>query len=276
VWRRWLAILAVASALIAGLFGLELATHPPINQQHHNQANTEHRAEQSGANPQETFWERTAHDPIAVFNLLLVGFTGVLAFSTIGLWIATVRLWRASETHAGHMEESVKAANRAAEVAEQTVKTMEDTAVRQLRAYVGLSTSEMSALSPGQPLAVELRIRNTGQTPAYNVSCYFRMQFAPYPFPREWMEELPIGPRVASTLAANAEFMTEQRFHRALAEAEIAAIHGGEAAVYVFGDVRYIDVFDKPRRTKFAVMYGGAAKSVSSRLAFYKDGNEAT
>jgi hypothetical protein len=38
------------------------------------------------------FWEKTRCDPIAYFTLWLVGFTGVLAASTIGLWIVTWRI----------------------------------------------------------------------------------------------------------------------------------------------------------------------------------------
>jgi hypothetical protein len=43
------------------------------------------------------FWEKTADDPVAYFTLWLVGFTGVLAVSTIGLGVATVFLYRAGE-----------------------------------------------------------------------------------------------------------------------------------------------------------------------------------
>ena len=36
-----------------------------------------------------------------------------------------------------------------------------------------------------------------------------------------------------------------------------------------------VDVFDKPRRTKFA-LHNSGMKSIPGRLPFYKDGNEAT
>jgi hypothetical protein len=35
------------------------------------------------------FWEKAGCDPTAYFTLWLVAFTGVLAVSTIGLWIVT-------------------------------------------------------------------------------------------------------------------------------------------------------------------------------------------
>jgi hypothetical protein len=38
----------------------------------------------------KTFWEKTTSDPVAMFTL-------VLAFSTVGLWAATIGLYRAGE-----------------------------------------------------------------------------------------------------------------------------------------------------------------------------------
>jgi hypothetical protein len=38
----------------------------------------------------KTLWERTTSDPIALFNL-------ILAFSTVGLWVATISLYRAGD-----------------------------------------------------------------------------------------------------------------------------------------------------------------------------------
>jgi hypothetical protein len=43
------------------------------------------------------FWEKARCDPVAYFTLWLVGFTGVLALSTLGLWIATIFLYRSGE-----------------------------------------------------------------------------------------------------------------------------------------------------------------------------------
>jgi len=38
----------------------------------------------------KTLWEKTTSDPIALFNL-------ILAFSTVGLWIATISLYRSGK-----------------------------------------------------------------------------------------------------------------------------------------------------------------------------------
>jgi hypothetical protein len=60
------------------------------------------------------FWEKTIDDPVAYFTLWLVGFTGVLAVSTIGLWIVT---WRASVSQARDMKASIAAAEKSGEIA---------------------------------------------------------------------------------------------------------------------------------------------------------------
>jgi hypothetical protein len=56
------------------------------------------------------FWEKASCDPTAYFTLWLVAFTGVLAISTIGLWIVT---WRASASQARDMKDSIDVAERA-------------------------------------------------------------------------------------------------------------------------------------------------------------------
>jgi hypothetical protein len=64
-----------------------LYTVPRYDRQHENVAGK--------CSPEQSqhhgFWEKTDCDPVAYFTLWLVGFTGVLAVSTIGLWIVT---WR--------------------------------------------------------------------------------------------------------------------------------------------------------------------------------------
>src|ERR1700730_12646288 len=60
------------------------------------------------------FWEKASDDPVAYFTLWLVGFTGVLAVSTIGLWIVT---WRASASQARDMKASIAASEKSADIA---------------------------------------------------------------------------------------------------------------------------------------------------------------
>jgi hypothetical protein len=64
-----------------------------------------------------SFWEKARCDPVAYFTLWLVGFTGVLAVSTIGLWWVTwrgsVRQSRDMQATLDHSRESLLAIERA-------------------------------------------------------------------------------------------------------------------------------------------------------------------
>src|SRR5258708_4060813 len=58
-------------------------------------------AAKSGRSTDEckAFWEKTTGEPVAMFTL-------VLAFSTVGLWIATIGLYRAGERQLGLAKET--------------------------------------------------------------------------------------------------------------------------------------------------------------------------
>ncbi len=76
----------------------------------------------------------------------------VLAISTILLWRATHRLaaalHAAGERQIAIAQQSADAATKAAAAAEASVKTMTETAQRQLRAYVSVQTTLMELLEP--------------------------------------------------------------------------------------------------------------------------------
>src|SRR5215470_15920908 len=75
----------VALPLIGSWQAYQFA-HPAQNSQPHDRGSKNNQSK-----PDESFWEKTSNDPVAYFTLWLVGFTGVLAVSTIGLWIVTRR-----------------------------------------------------------------------------------------------------------------------------------------------------------------------------------------
>jgi hypothetical protein len=85
------------------------------------------------------FWEKTRCDPIAFLTAWLVGFTGVLAFSTGALWFVT---WRSG------------------------VRQVEDSRIIE-RAYVKMSHQPPGAIfAEGNRINSSVEVRNFGQTPA--------------------------------------------------------------------------------------------------------------
>jgi hypothetical protein len=106
------------------------------------------------------FWEKTRCDPVAYFTAWLVGFTGVLAASTIGLLTAT---WLAARKQSRDTAAFIGETRRIGEA--------------QVRAYVDINKAEAffigfpGALHMGrqeiQPI-VKVTATNTGQSPARN------------------------------------------------------------------------------------------------------------
>lgn len=87
------------------------------------------------------------------------------------------------------MRASMKVAETAAAATERTVETMEDTARRQLRAYVSVDRAWVEFPEPGVP-SVTVIVRNAGQTPAHDVRHWIHQWIEKYPL----QVELPTPP----------------------------------------------------------------------------------
>src|SRR5205823_4243144 len=105
-------------------------------------------------------------DPIAYFTLWLVGFTGILAVSTIGLWIVT---WRSSVKQSSDMQASIAAAQKSAQAAQVQANVM--AAVEgPLPLVIGLKLAQYEKI-PGETLLIE-------EVPAGTISPNCRIFFA--------------------------------------------------------------------------------------------------
>jgi hypothetical protein len=116
--RGWL-VWVLFAAIMGFAFGGSLVwgvLYTPI--QHHAAHDEFVKTSSQEESHKNNFWEKAGEDPVAYFTLWLVGFTGVLAVSTIGLWIVT---WRASVSQARDMKASIATAERAADIARQAM-----------------------------------------------------------------------------------------------------------------------------------------------------------
>jgi hypothetical protein len=100
------------------------------------------------------FWEKTGCDPVSYFTLWLVGFTGVLAVSTIGLWIVT---WQSGKRQSRDMQESIAVSKRALTELEAPFITIDivDPGIGRSDAKIGHDF-----------MVLRFRIWNHGRTPA--------------------------------------------------------------------------------------------------------------
>lgn len=161
---------------------------------------------------------------------------------------------------------SAKAAVRSAQVAEETAE-------RQLRAYVGLDKAKI-VRSQDRVMRCVVEIKNFGQTPAYKVSPLVNIRGANKAdlIAFEQTEQivsdgLTIGPGTFVTLEGLlGEVMTQERED---------AVRGGHSIVYVYGSVEYFDAFDKRRTTTFR-LYLRESVFGDGKLKNCAEGNNAT
>jgi hypothetical protein len=165
---------------------------------------------------------------IAVLNIFL-------ALGTILLWFTTRRL----------------------------VKSSEKTAERQLRAYVfqeGVSLFDGTNLDSPQINRTDwpgfsMSIKNFGQTPAYDVIHWARIEILDSNREDTLIPPNPKRGTHAMSLAPNASFTKSAWFDRPLSDKEKQAIVAGSQAIFVYGRIDYVDAFRKPHFTTYRLIY---------------------
>jgi hypothetical protein len=203
------------------------------------------------AQPTETAEEGTEFWPVIhgyrlkITDTLVAGFTALLFIATMALWWATQRLVRGAD----------------------------QTAERQLRAYLGLD--KMGFRSESYFAQYEVGFRNFGTTPANNVRIRLDTDLRdatddrPFTIGPNFQSYGPLSPTQVTVALADEdrEFDTE----------EWDSIYNGSKVLYVFGEVLYDDCFNRTRSLKFRLMTEARFDSAKrGQLKFCPDGNEAT
>jgi hypothetical protein len=183
-------------------------------------------------------------------------------------------------------------------VAIGTLRHMRESAERQMRAYVVGENgtifnvanpvpvfpgqifeprSEAEITNPAFGPGYKLQIKNSGQTPAYDVRHWGNILFREFPLksdlPTRDSKIIPtacvLGPGISST-------KFNYLFHPLTAK-EVADLRAGNGAVYVYGEITYKDTFGKSWYTRYRLMHhaSGGAIGVSTDLSFCESGNEA-
>lgn len=174
-----------------------------------------------------------------------------ITLGTLGLLWYTARLWGSTK--------------RLAEGAEATAE-------RQLRAYVQVSGAKAKVPIRDGVLEVALTLKNFGQTPAHHVTSWIGIaafnagQQPHFPSPGDdfGLARGPIGPGAPRDFTIPlAESMTAPRWQ---------ALENGDAAVYVWGEIRYADIFGKKRFTRFRLRMSGEGAS-DGRFSMCEEGN---
>lgn len=206
--------------------------------------------------PPEAGWNNWWGEPLLVFTFFLMLATILLGGATLALWQSTKKLWLAGEKQLVHGE---------------------DTAKRQLRAYVGLKSYEIEGTAVGEHPKVTLLFQNAGQTPAHDVTCRYGVGVDHFPQPQlAGAANLPEAKSVAVLLPGATMKQSLVGTGPVLRQVEIDAINAGTAAIYCFGVVKYRDIFGEPQQTDFSLMMGGDLGGYPDNLRVTETGNTAT
>lgn len=178
---------------------------------------------------------------------LLVAVTAVLAWFTYRLWDSTHKL----------------------------VEGAEDTARRQLRAYVLVPRVDIVDRSPTPRFTekwVEVSIKNFGHIPATSISYWLAICAEEYPL-RTALERGTVTQTIGVLAPGGDPFIAE--ITTPLINNNIASISDHGMALYVYGEVRYFDGFHPDRVTPFRYMKrSGEDWSRNGKLEMCQEGND--
>jgi hypothetical protein len=157
-----------------------------------------------------------------------------------------------------------------------TLFVLMSTARRQLRAYVLISSAQIHDFGIEHPPRVEVIIKNSGQTPAFDLLSWGGMIIEKFPLnielalppPDIKQSQTAQGPGDSSSHSITAG--------RPLTKIETDVVIAGGMAIYVFGEIKYKDIFKTERSTRFRMMYGGGGGAApDGALTFCEEGNDA-
>ena len=177
---------------------------------------------------------------------ILVAFTAILAFSTIFLWVATRAL----------------------------VKSAERTAQRQLRAYVGVEGVSIKKITADEKPFIVIKLKNFGQTPAYDVTHWMDMATAAKGTKRLTLDKKGDGGR--AIIDPTHGFSVECTKKTELTIEEARDILADTKRLYFTGRITYRDAFGHKRKTNFRLETAGESLIGKGLMSTSKTGNNAT
>lgn len=153
--------------------------------------------------------------------------------------------------------DAVSEAKSATEAANQTLAVTENTAMRQLRAYISIEPDTVyNWIHRDQVLGVRFITRNHGQTPGGQIYFEYSMALRDAP-PKIRAPELPHRYDQKTALFPGATVPVRLYYRGRLSDDEIADIEAGHTRFHTWGVMHYTDAFKKRRRTKFSFSFGG-------------------
>ncbi len=144
---------------------------------------------------------------------------------------------------------------------------------RTLRAYVFVDTVRLLNFD-SLAYTEEVKIKNTGRTPAYNVVQWAASGIAEFPVPKEGLPP-PAKNSWSSVDTMPSEATFEVNVSRLFKDGNKTTMQMGIAALWVYGRVDYEDIFRRKYWTTFRFYVGGDIGINGDKMASAKEGNDA-
>lgn len=205
-----------------------------------------------------------------------------LVATVIGVWFVkrTLDATLKAVEDSGKATEAMQEANRitlqSVELAELQVALTERSSKQQLRSYLGFKIVEHPIFGPGIDPTAKFKIKNYGQTPAYQMRFEAALVLAePVNPPLAVLDFRPDGS--SGTLYPNEETTSHLNLAITLDEDLCALIYEGvELAIYLYGEVKYTDIFKEEHSLHFRYRMSGKWACEAGRLGLTPEGNSAT
>jgi hypothetical protein len=148
-----------------------------------------------------------------------------------------------------------------------------DTAEGQLRAYISITGGELVDVIDGaQHFGFQVRFKNAGQTPAYDVVSGARCTFTDLPRTTP-LTDVQLTEKSRSTFGPGIDSSLFPTFKRLTAEQKVS-IDERKAAINIHGRIEYRDAFNVRHTTHFNMIYR-MTNSGRYIIRNDKDGNDA-
>lgn len=194
------------------------------------------------------------HDAANWPEWLIALATLILAAVTAGLVFYTKKLWGITGVLALEAKQSSE---------------------QQLRAYVFAKHDKPMFLDPSGALSVEIAIKNFGQTPANEVMCHVFIGLHQFPLSIDLDLDPPDYTKASRSPLAPSETIKQfPTLARPMTGAEVEAVTARKGAIFVWGEVLYVDIFKNQRRTRFS-LYSTGEDFARGELAYHHEGNDA-
>lgn len=134
------------------------------------------------------------------------------------------------------------------------------TARRELRAYVFVAQAEIGVgIKPHNAGKVvsAVAVSNSGSTPARQVSHWSGVAYALIEAQEGMQAPTEFEKAYRSTIPPSGQIFASRMILENLSDAQIEAIEAGEAAIFVYGTIEYLDVFARARRTDYRLQFTG-------------------